>query len=59
MKFKTDKGFCGNLVFQEQVILSAIDTFSPLELKLFLYISILCQAKKSVELDDIALLYNK
>lgn len=54
MKFKTDKGFCGNLVFQEQVILSAIDTFSPLELKLYLYISILCQAKKNIELEDIA-----
>ena len=58
MKFKTDKGFCGNLVFQEQIILSAIENFSPLELKLFLYISILCQAKKNVELEDLAIKFN-
>lgn len=54
MKFKTDKGFSGNLVFQEQVVLSAIEDFSHIELKLFLYISILCQGKKSIELEDVA-----
>ncbi len=54
MKFKTDKGFSGNLVLQEQVILSALDTFSPVELKIYLYISILCQGKKNTELEDIA-----
>ncbi len=54
MKFKTDKGFSGNLVFQEQVILSALEDFSHIELKLFLYICILCQGKKSVELEDVA-----
>lgn len=54
MKFKTDKGFSGNLVLQEQVILSALDTFSPVELKIYLYISILCQGKKNTVLEDIA-----
>lgn len=54
MKFKTDKGFSGNLVLQEQVVLTALDTFSPDELKVYLYLSILCQSKKNAEIEDIA-----
>lgn len=54
MKFKTDKGFSGNLVLQEQTVLTALENFSSLELRIYLYICILCQGKKSAEIEEIS-----
>lgn len=58
MKFKTEKGFSGNLVLQEQTVLTALDTFSPNELKIYLYVSILCQGKKNTEIENLSKKFN-
>lgn len=54
MKFKTDKGFSGNLVLQEHTVLTALESFSSLELRIYLYICILCQGKKNAEIEDLS-----
>lgn len=51
MKFKTEKGYMGNVVFQGKMLLNAISLLEGLSLKLYILLAVLCTEKNAKDID--------